>query len=64
MRVCLAAQHQICLCIWTESTRGDRGTFFLMDIRGDQGGAQAMVAAQRQRRGDIPHQWQDAAVGL
>lgn len=54
----------MCLCVWTEPSRGDRGAFFLLDVRGDQGGAQALVAAKRQRCGDIPHQRQDTPVSL
>lgn len=56
--------QRMCLCVCSEPSWGDRGTFFLLDVRGDQGGAQAMVAAKRQRGGDFPHQRQDPAVGL
>lgn len=59
-----AAHRRVYVCVSTEPSRGDRGALFLVDVRGDQGGAQALVAAQRQRCGDIPHQWQDSAVSL
>lgn len=54
----------VCLCVRTESSRGDGGAFFLLDVRGDQGGAQALVAAQRQRRRDIPYQWPHSVVSF
>lgn len=47
-----------------ESSGGNGGAVFLLDVRGDQGGAQALVAATRQRGGDFPHQRQDAAARL
>lgn len=54
-----------CLCIFgAEPSRGDGGAFLLLDVRGDQGGAQALVAAARQRRGDFPHQRPDAVARL
>lgn len=64
MWVSLATQHRLCLCVWTEPSWRDRGTFFLLDLRGDQGGAQALVAAKRQRCRDIPHQRQNSVVSL
>lgn len=64
MWVSLATQRWTCLCVWTEPSRRDRGTFFLLDLRGDQGGAQALVAAERQRCRNIPHQRQNSVVSL
>lgn len=47
-----------------EPSRGDGGAFLLLDLRGDQGGAQALVAAPRQRRGDFSHQRPDLVAGF
>lgn len=64
--VCMCPFYPYCIaphCVSDAAWRDGAGVL-LLDIRGGEGGPQALVAAEGQCHGDLPHQWANPAAGL